>query len=542
MRDLTASDLDGLIERLSASQPSEAPPCIATCRDASLGLPFVVKLVVAGLLQILVTTLSYAAWLFPIMAVRDGDRWSGWWAGWALATIVILWSRNAAQAFEQNVARDCCAAMRRAVAMVAIDGRTSPGGGIAALQSTAEAETIDADAVRASCITIAAAVEIICVLGLTWWTGHPDLATGIGLAFAGASAMVAMLWRAASRDRLSRNRCENRLIERIAAQRTWRIQGGLDARDPLVDELGSAATDAAAHDRFARLLCVVPSSAVLGIGTIVAFLVATPGSGSADVLVPIAATILASMGLLRLGQAATVAMPAIAAYAGSIAGSRDLARRGHNETEGPCAGPEHFVLVAHQLLLRGRGRRTPILDRCSLTVGVGERVRIVGQNGAGRSSLIEVLAGRRAPSGGVLLPRAPSGARAEAASLSGLAAPPIGERGLLFSGTLLWNLTLAACRPATAEDRARVESVLRDLGLDGVLSKMPAGLEQWVGEGGWRFSDGELARLQVARALLQQTPIILLDDPFASLDPQTREACMRAIERSSASIVLVEPS
>jgi ATP-binding cassette subfamily B protein len=235
-------------------------------------------------------------------------------------------------------------------------------------------------------------------------------------------------------------------------------------------------------------------------------------------------------------------MPAIATYTAGSARSAVDPCPDLNEGRGPCAEPEHFALVAHELSLRGTDGQKPILDGCSLALGVGERVRIVGPNGSGRSSLIEVLAGRRPPNAGVLVSNEPVEVRPGVFASGGVSAPPIGERGLLFSGSLLWNLTMATGRPATVEDRVRAEAVLVDLGMGDLLRRMPAGLDQWVGEGGWRFSDGELARIQVARALLQRASLILLDDPFASLDPLTREACMLAIERSSASVVLAEPA
>lgn len=539
---LTASELDGLVQRLSARARSAATGSGSMEPSPPLGPAITSRLVGVGLLQVVVTVLTYSVWLFPIMAIRDGAPWSGWWAGWPLAAMIVLWSRHAALAVEQRVARECCAALRCAVLSAAIRGRALPGGAIAVLQETADAETVDAEAVRASCIFIAAAVEVVGVGVLALWIGYSGLAVGIGTAFAGACVLVARLRLAAARERNSRMRCDRRVIERLAAQRTWRIQGGHEAGDRLTDELARAADQSVAHDRAARLLCVVPSSALLAIGTVVAFGTSRPGSDNPDVLVPIAATLLASMALLRLGQAATVAIPAVAAFASVVAGAAAGREPGRDEAEPPCAARGHLALVAHELYVRRSDREKPILEGCSLAVGVGERVRILGRNGAGRSSLVDVLAGRRPPSAGVLLPRAPIDARADVPTPTGVAAPLIGGRGLMFSGTLLWNLTMPTGGSATAEDRSRAESVLVDLGLGELLSKMPAKLDQWVGEGGWRFSDGELARLQVARALLQQGSIILLDDPFSALDPLARETCELVITRTQASVVLAEPA
>ena len=80
------------------------------------------------------------------------------------------------------------------------------------------------------------------------------------------------------------------------------------------------------------------------------------------------------------------------------------------------------------------------------------------------------------------------------------------------------------------------------LGLGGVLDRMPAGLQQMVGEGGWQLSNGEKSRLYIARALLQKAEMIIFDESFASLDPvNLRRALECVLKRAPTLMVIAHP-
>jgi ATP-binding cassette, subfamily B, bacterial len=75
-----------------------------------------------------------------------------------------------------------------------------------------------------------------------------------------------------------------------------------------------------------------------------------------------------------------------------------------------------------------------------------------------------------------------------------------------------------------------------------LLQRMPAGLMQMVGETGWQLSHGERSRLYVARALLQRARMIILDESFAALDPETlRRALTCVVKRASTLMVIAHP-
>ena len=74
--------------------------------------------------------------------------------------------------------------------------------------------------------------------------------------------------------------------------------------------------------------------------------------------------------------------------------------------------------------------------------------------------------------------------------------------------------------PPSAADLQQAGEVCEELGLGELLQRMPAGLQQQVGETGWQLSHGERSRVFLARALLQQADLTILDESFAALDPQ----------------------
>src|SRR5439155_7039088 len=101
-------------------------------------------------------------------------------------------------------------------------------------------------------------------------------------------------------------------------------------------------------------------------------------------------------------------------------------------------------------------------------------------------------------------------------------APQFHENHVLM-GTFAFNALLGRGWPPQQLDLEEAERVCRALDLGPLLDRMPAGMQQMVGETGWQLSHGEKSRLYIARALLQGADLLLLDESFAALDPQTLE-------------------
>jgi ATP-binding cassette, subfamily B, bacterial len=89
---------------------------------------------------------------------------------------------------------------------------------------------------------------------------------------------------------------------------------------------------------------------------------------------------------------------------------------------------------------------------------------------------------------------------------------------------------------------AEAEKVCRALDPGDLLKRMPAGLLQMVGETGWQLSHGERSRMFMARALLQNADLVILDESFGALDPATLRRCLQtARDRARTLLVSAHP-
>ena len=166
----------------------------------------------------------------------------------------------------------------------------------------------------------------------------------------------------------------------------------------------------------------------------------------------------------------------------------------------------------------------PVLNGITLQLKAGEKMALIGPTGCGKSTLLGLITREWSANAGTLLLDGQELATLDEASLRASMAV-VSQRVHIFSATLADNLRLA--KPQASDEE--LLAVLHQVGLQGLVTEPEAGLAQWLGDGGRPLSGGEQRRLGLARALLHDGPLLLLDEATEGLDPATEQAMLALI-------------
>ncbi|MCB9451134.1 MAG: thiol reductant ABC exporter subunit CydC [Anaerolineaceae bacterium] len=194
----------------------------------------------------------------------------------------------------------------------------------------------------------------------------------------------------------------------------------------------------------------------------------------------------------------------------------------------PAPFPDQPSLEIHDLAFRYAADEPAILEGVSLTLQPGERIAILGESGAGKSTLVNILlrfwdydTGRIRLGGRDLRDYR----QADVRDMFGV----LTQRTHLFNTTLRENIRIARSGATQAE----VEAAAQQAQIHDFILSLPEGYDTLVGEDGSQLSGGERQRVALARVLLKNAPILILDEATANLDPITEHAVMETILQST---------
>ena len=170
-----------------------------------------------------------------------------------------------------------------------------------------------------------------------------------------------------------------------------------------------------------------------------------------------------------------------------------------------------------------------VLRDVSLSIPAGQTVAVVGSSGAGKSTVAALIPRLYDVDSGSVRIGGVDVRDVDSASLHS-AVGMVTQDGHLFHDTVRANLTLA--RPEAGD--AELWEVLRRSRLDGLVASLPDGLDTVVGERGYRFSGGERQRLTIARVLLAQPRVVILDEATAHLDSTSEAEVQEALGEALA--------
>ncbi len=171
------------------------------------------------------------------------------------------------------------------------------------------------------------------------------------------------------------------------------------------------------------------------------------------------------------------------------------------------------------------GNENKALDQLSLTIPAGEKLAILGKSGTGKSTLLKLIAGVLQPDQGrVLLDD-------KEMSIDYLsdAVSVLNQKAHLFNTSLYNNIKIG--RPSATKEE--VDEVIEKAQLTKLVAELPEGVHTQMDEFGKRFSGGEQQRIAFARVLLQDTPVILMDEPTIGLDPVTERDLLSTLIKAS---------
>jgi ATP-binding cassette, subfamily C, bacterial CydD len=228
---------------------------------------------------------------------------------------------------------------------------------------------------------------------------------------------------------------------------------------------------------------------------------------------------------------------------------RELGVHRHAGMEGSAAAERIFEILSTPVPVRqGSATQEPITDGIAiafsgvgytypasdhaalsdltLTLEAGTRTALVGRSGAGKSTLVNLLMRFVDPDSGTI--------SANGAEITSLPAKTwreyvalVPQRPHLFYGSVLENISLA--RPEAS--REEVEMAAELAGAAEFIQRLPDGYSTQIGERGARLSGGEAQRIAIARAFLKDAPVLVLDEPTSSLDPESERLIQSALDR-----------
>lgn len=169
---------------------------------------------------------------------------------------------------------------------------------------------------------------------------------------------------------------------------------------------------------------------------------------------------------------------------------------------------------------------TPVLRNISFALEPGQKMALVGESGEGKTTLSNLLMRLYEPKTGMISIDGVSVADVTQKSLRAQIAT-VFQDPALFSGTIRENIAYA--RPRATLDE--IEAAAKAANADGFISKLDKGYDTEIGERGIKLSGGQKQRLAIARAILKDAPILILDEATSSLDSRAEQLVQQALDR-----------
>jgi ATP-binding cassette subfamily B protein len=499
---------------------------------------------------------QYALWLISWWllgrGVLSGTFDNAWLAGWVLLIALLVPFRLLGACAQGRALIAVGAALRRRLlhGALRLDPQKVRRRGVGQLFSAVvEGSALDSLALTGGVQAALALMELAIAMGVLAIAAASPWGAVLLAAWTAAAGVVA--WSYVLRRRrwtLQRLQMTNRLVESIVGHRTRAVQQSPDRLHEGDAETLERYLDAGQRmDHVSAWLAAVMPRGWLLIGMCVLAVDVVPGAAApAALAVTLSGILLAyrafrrlSVGLTGIADAAIVWQTVAPLAAAAQTDARPAVA--HVPLVPVAAGGSPRTAIdVRNLTFRYRDHGEPVVRNCSLRIPRGANVLLEGPSGSGKTTLASVIAGLRPPaSGAVLIDGLDCSVMNAGAWRQRILMAPQSHDNYLMSGSLAFNLLMGRRWPPLESDFADAEEVCRELGLGDLLDRMPSRLNQTVGETGWQLSQGERTRVFLARALLQRSEVLVLDEGFSGLDPESVERVMRCVQRRTPTVLAI---
>jgi len=487
------------------------------------------------------------AWYIVGSNVLRGGTDRGWLIPWALLLLTLVPLRVLITRLQGWVAIGAGALLKQRLFFGSLrmqpDSIRHQGAG-QLLGRVLESEAVEALALSGGFLALVALIEIVAAIFVLAAGAGGVLQSALLVFWLLVAAAIAWKYFERNRDWTDvRLAMTHDLVESMAGHRTRLAQLAAERWHDGEDEaLEKYLKSSKAMDRStARLIALVPRGwLVLGLlGLTPAFVYGN--ASPARIAIAVGGTLLAYRAWRRLAAGAwQLAGAAVAWQRTSILFRAAQRQELPGSLDVVAAKDSPLVVEARDLTFRYSDRTEPVLHGANLEIARGGRLVLEGASGGGKSTLVSLLAGVREPNAGrVLLDGFDRPALGAAEWRRRLAAAPQFHENHVLAETFAFNLFLGHPAILTPADFDQARAICDELGLGDVLERMPAGMLQMVGETGWQLSHGERSRLYIARALLQDAELVVLDESFAALDPENLKRAVECVVKRAPSLLVI---
>lgn len=194
----------------------------------------------------------------------------------------------------------------------------------------------------------------------------------------------------------------------------------------------------------------------------------------------------------------------------------------------PSAYDKGIYLNCDNLTYSYKDGKTPVVKNISFYVNPGETIALVGPSGEGKTTILRLILGLVKPQQGRMTMAVADGRKTEVSASTRRFCSYVPQENAVFAGSIAENLRMV--NPEATDDE--LVDVLKTADAWSFIEKLPFGVNTVINEKGVNFSEGQIQRISIARAILKNSPVLVMDEATSALDAETEKKVLANIMKS----------